>query len=101
MPDYADTETWKPWQRDYRLGVFLIIPPEYVSRRNEPLRARHDPVFHAICPLHVTVSDPLRHEMTPALEAEIRAILRSIEPFDLRRIFAYRAARLQERFAAG
>ena len=79
----TDTSKWKPWQRDYRLGLILIMPPEEVSRQIDPLRARHDPKAFAICPTHISVSDPLRREMTPALEREIQETLAEIEPFTL------------------
>jgi hypothetical protein len=62
MIDYAEnTSKWKSWQRDYRLGLILIMPPPEVS--------------HQI--------DPLHHEMTPELEEEIRDILNEIKPFTL------------------
>ena len=72
----ADTSKWEDWQRDYRLG--LIMPPPEVSRQIDPLRAMYDPRAYAICPTHISVSDPLRREMTPQVEHEIRTILNSI-----------------------
>jgi len=84
MADYAkDTSQWEDWQQDYRLGLILIIPPEEVSRQIDPLRAKHDPRAFASCPTHISVSDPLRREMTPELEEEIRSILGRISPFTL------------------
>jgi hypothetical protein len=84
MVTYAtDTSKWEDWQRDYRLGLLLIMPPQEVSEKTDPLRAKYDPQSHAICPTHISVSDPLRREMTPAREDEIRHILRSIKPFRL------------------
>ena len=79
----ADVSGWEGWQRDYRLGVLLIIPPEEVRRRIDPLRARHDPRSHAICPTHISVSSPLQHEMTPEVAGEIAAALSPIGPFTL------------------
>jgi len=84
MVTYAtDTSEWKDWQRDYRLGLILIMPPEEVARQIDPLRAKYDPYAYAICPTHISLSDPLRREMTPELEMEIRGILSRIEPFTL------------------
>jgi hypothetical protein len=84
MVDYVtDTSKWVEWQRDYRLGLILIMPPEHVSRQIDPLRAKHDPYAFAICPTHISLSDPLRREMAPELEREIRDILSKIEPFTL------------------
>ena len=84
MVVYAtDTSEWEDWYCEYRLGLILIMPPEEVSRQIDPLRAKHDPYAFAICPTHISLSDPLRREMTPELEREIRHILGKIEPFTL------------------
>jgi hypothetical protein len=79
----ADISRWEDWQRDYRLGLILIMPPAEVSRQIDPLRAKYDPYSHAICPTHISLSDPLRREMTPELAQEIQNILHKIEPFML------------------
>ena len=79
----TDTSKWEKWQRDYRLGLILIMPPDDVAKQINPLRAKYDPRSCAICPAHITLSDPLRREMTPEREAEICQILRSIQPFTL------------------
>lgn len=46
-----DTSNWEDWQRDYRFGLLLILPPEEVSEKIDRLRAKYDPRLHAICPL--------------------------------------------------
>ena len=78
-----DTAKWEDWQRDYRLGLILIMPPEEVAWQIDPLRAKYDPYAFAICPTHISLSDPLQREMTPEIEGEIRNILSSIQPFTL------------------
>lgn len=83
IPYVTDTSSWEEWQRDYRLGLILIIPPTEVSERINPLRAKYDPRTYAICPAHITLSDPLRREMTPQRESEICCILSRIQPFTL------------------
>ena len=83
IPYVTNTSSWEDWYRDYRLGLILIVPPEEVSRQIDPLRAKHDPKAFAICPTHITLSDPLRRELTPELEQEIRDILAKVEPFTL------------------
>ena len=84
MVDYVtDTSSWEVWQRDYRLGLVLIMPPDEVAREIDSLRAKHDPRSHAVCSAHISVSDPLRKEVTEEAHAELRAILSSIEPFTL------------------
>jgi hypothetical protein len=79
----TDTSNWEEWQRDYRLGLILIMPPEEVSQQIDPLRQNYDPYAFAICPTHISISDPLLRELTPAYEKEIEEILRRIEPFVL------------------
>ena len=82
--DYVtDTSTWEKWQRDYRLGIILIMPPPEVADQINPLRVKYDPYAYAICPTHITVSDPLGLEMTPERDAEIAKILSSVDPFML------------------
>lgn len=84
MVAYAmDTSRWEDWQRDYRLGLILIMPPQEVSQQIDPLRAKYDPRSYAICPTHISVSDPLRREMTLEVEDEIRHILGAVKPFML------------------
>ena len=79
----TDTSKWQKWQRDYRLGLILIMPPAVVADRINALRAKYDPPTYASCPAHITLSDPLGLEMTPELDAEISSILRTVEPFML------------------
>ena len=84
MITYAtDTSKWEDWQRGYRLGVILILPPPDVSREVDSLRARYDPRSAAWCPAHISLSDPLSSEMSPALADEIRGVLSGVRPFKL------------------
>jgi hypothetical protein len=78
-----DTSNWEEWQRDYKLGLILIMPPEEVSQHIDPLRMKYDPYAFSICPTHISLSDPLRRELTPEYEKEIEEILGKIEPFVL------------------
>jgi 2'-5' RNA ligase len=84
MVEYViDTFKWEKWQRDYRLGLILIMPPDAVARQVNPLRAKYDPRTYAYCPAHITLSDPLGLEMTPERDAEVSRILSSVQPFML------------------
>jgi hypothetical protein len=84
MIDYVqDTSHWEEWQRDYRLGLILIMPPPEVSGPIDILRQKYDPIAQSYCPTHISVSDPLRHELTPESAAEVRDILSRVEPFML------------------
>ncbi len=79
----TDTTKWEDWQRGYRLGVILILPPRDVSREIDLLRERYDPRSAAWCPAHISLSDPLSREMSPALADEIRGVLSDVRPFKL------------------
>ena len=79
----TDTSKWEQWQRDYRFGLILIMPPEEVSRQIDTLREKYDPYAFAIFPTHISLSDPLRRELSPEYEKEIEEILSRIEPFAL------------------
>ena len=82
--DYVtDTSKWEKWQRDYRLGIILIMPPPEVADQINPLRAKYDPYAYAICRAHISLSDPLGLAMTAEHDAEIMKILSSVDPFML------------------
>jgi len=83
VPYVTDTSRWESWQCDYRLGLILIMPPEEVGGPVNALREKYDPYTDAICPAHITLSDPLGLEMTPERDAEITALLSTVEPFML------------------
>lgn len=83
IPYVSDTSKWERWQKDYRLGLILIMPPEDAAQQINVLRAKYDPRTYSYCPAHITLSDPLGLEMTPERDAEIAAILGTIKPFRL------------------
>lgn len=80
--DVADTSSWEPWQHDYRFGVVLVMPPAHVASPIDVLRQAYDPKSHAICSTHISVSDPLRRDMSDDAQKEIQQLLRTIEPFE-------------------
>ena len=59
IPYVKDTSQWEDWQRDYRLGLILIMPPPEVSQEIDLLRAKYDPRSADSCPTHISLSDPL------------------------------------------
>ena len=84
MVTYAtDISKWLDWQHDYRLGLILIVPPDEVCKRIDPLRSKHAPGSTDACPTHISISDPLRLEMSQELDEEITSILSGIAPFTL------------------
>jgi hypothetical protein len=79
----TNTSGWASWQNDYKYGLILILPPLAVSSIIEPLRSKYDPGSFASAPTHISISDPLRREMSDELDSEIAAILSGIMPFTL------------------
>ncbi len=79
----VDMSGWESWQRDYRFGVILVMPPPHVAAPIDALRQAYDPRSHAICSAHISVSDPLRREPTDQARGEIRDLLRTVEPFEV------------------
>jgi hypothetical protein len=80
---HGDTSHWEPWQHDYRFGVVLVMPPPHVASPIDALRQLYDPKSHAICSTHISVSDPLRRQLSDDARQEIQELLRSVEPFEV------------------
>ena len=79
----AETSSWEPWQHDYRFGVVLVMPPLHVASPIDALRQAYDQKSHAICSAHISVSDPLRRQMSDDAQKEIQELLRTVEPFEV------------------
>ncbi|MDJ0759205.1 MAG: 2'-5' RNA ligase family protein [Woeseiaceae bacterium] len=79
----TDTSAWADWQRAYRFGVLLILPPAGIAEEFNRLRQRYDPASAAISPTHISVSRPLVAELTDTVREEISGILSGVEPFEL------------------
>jgi 2'-5' RNA ligase len=78
-----DTSGWEEWQREYRLGLILILPPADVGAQVDALRREHDPRSASICGAHISLSEPLTKEFSPEVEREVRAALSAVEPFEI------------------
>jgi 2'-5' RNA ligase len=76
-------ENWKGWQKPYQYGTLLIWPPDEVREIINAQRAAYDPVSHAICDAHVTVTQPLRRQLTCAEWDRVRALLRDHPTFEI------------------
>jgi hypothetical protein len=74
---------WEPWQRDYRFGVILVMPPPHVASPIDALRETYDQKSHAICSAHISVSDPLCRGLSNDAREEIRELLSAVEPFEV------------------
>jgi hypothetical protein len=79
-----DTSSWEPWQRDYRFGVILVMPPHDVAASIDALRQTYDPKSHAILSAHISVSDPLPRGLEHDDRERLQEVLRGVEPFEVR-----------------
>ncbi len=84
MTDYAaDITQWEDWQREYRYGVLLILPPDPPTTQVNALRAIYDPRGQAICDTHISLTVPLPRPMEDAHWGELQSIASNIEPFTI------------------
>ena len=83
-PHVVDISSWEPWQRDYRFGVILVMPPPDIASSIDALRQAYDPKSHAICPAHVSVSDPLPRELEHDDREQLQKLLRAVAAFEVR-----------------
>jgi hypothetical protein len=67
VQDSVDMSSWESWQRDYRFGVILVMPPPHIAAPIDALRQAYDPKSYAICSAHISVSDPLRRDLPTML----------------------------------
>jgi 2'-5' RNA ligase len=74
MPTYPTAMTWLDWQKQYRLGVILVLPPEPVRSRINLLRARYDPQSHKNVEAHISLTVPLQKEPDDRHWAELERI---------------------------
>lgn len=81
---YARMTGWLDWQRPYRLGVLLVLPPGPVRREIDALRARYDPRSHAFAEAHVSLTVPFRKEPDDGLWGELVRVAAGFAPFTIR-----------------
>src|SRR3990172_1303222 len=64
-------DNWPEWQKEYRFGVVLILPPEPVLSLVNGLREKHDPLSQSCCDAHISLTVPLPRALT---EASLRGL---------------------------
>jgi 2'-5' RNA ligase len=75
--------TWADWQKDYRLGILLVLPAEPVRSQINLLRAKYDPQSHEIAEAHISLTVPLRNEPNIGQWAELERIAARFEAFPI------------------
>ena len=82
ITSYADERNWEnEWQREYKYGIILVLPPEPHRSRINELRRRYAPSEAESCDAHISLSVQVPRPVTAAHVAEVRDKLRTIEPF--------------------
>ena len=80
----ADIESWKPWQQEYRFGVFLIVPPDPLLSQVNALRARYAWSQSCQCDAHISLTIPLPRGLTERHWTELRSMAVGIKAFFIR-----------------
>ena len=63
--NYYDENLWEEkWKHDYKYGVILFIPPEPIKSFVDSLRSRYDPKSYSSCVAHISLTMPIKHELT-------------------------------------
>ncbi len=75
--------TWREWQKDYRFGVILVLPPEPVRAQINALRAKYDPQSHKTVDSHISLTVPLQKEPDEHLWAELERIASRFQAFPI------------------
>jgi 2'-5' RNA ligase len=80
----SDVSHWEDWQKRYRFGVLLIIPPGPPLAQVDALRARYDPQSQSYCGAHISLTVPFPRALDEADWDELESIVSDIEPFPIR-----------------
>jgi 2'-5' RNA ligase len=75
---------WLAWQRAYRYGLLVIVPPPELASVLDPIRERLDPVSAATFGAHITVTPPFAAAPSAADEERVQMVIRSTAPTRLR-----------------
>jgi 2'-5' RNA ligase len=81
--DSKSVKAWKNWQRRYRHGVFLILPPHEIRQWVNTQRELYDPTSAAICETHISVSQPLLKPISEQDRILLGDSVRSLKPFEI------------------
>ncbi len=85
VTDYAaEVGHWKDWQKAYRFGVLLVVPPDPPFSDVNELRRLHDSESAAICAAHISLTVPLPSPLARDHWEELVAIAARIPAFSVR-----------------
>lgn len=81
---FAEMTDWLDWQRPYRFGVLLALPPGPVRKEINELRAKYDPRSQASVEAHISLTVPFQKEPDDRLWSELVRVASGFTPFTIR-----------------
>ncbi len=85
ITDYVtEIDNWEDWQKQYRYGVILIIPPDPPREQVNAFRTQYDPRAQSYCEAHISLTVPLPGPVTEAHWNELESIASAVSPFTIR-----------------
>ena len=77
------TSTSNSWKLEYQHGTFVIWPPDAVRKPINELRKVHDPRSQSYCEAHISLTPPLKRELTEEHRTQLEAIFKDTPPFTI------------------
>ena len=84
-PQYPERmSNWLDWQKPYRFGVLLVLPPEQVRNEIDALRSIYDPASHSGAKAHISLTVPFPREPDEHAWSALQRIASGFTPFTIR-----------------
>lgn len=84
ITQYANEQLWEhEWEKEYKYGVILFIPPEPIFSAVNELRQKYDKFSADGCCAHISLTMPLKNPLTLADVKEIERSLSSFNKFEV------------------
>ena len=84
VTEYANEQLWKKeWQKEYKYGVFLFIPPEPLLTSVNELRKKYDKFSADGCCAHISLTMPIKNPLTITDSKEIEKKLVNFKKFEV------------------
>jgi len=84
ITQYANEQLWEQeWQKEYKYGVILFIPPEPILSTVNELREKYDKFSANGCCAHISLTMPLKKPLTIAGINEIKRKLLDFKKFEV------------------
>lgn len=80
----SNVDNWENWEKEYRYGLILIMPPEPILSMINSLREKYDPKSQSSCDAHISLSVPIPRSVTEEDWKELQKIASEIKPFEIK-----------------